>query len=328
MAGPHGPKKRTLRPGKRPRQPAKVRAEIRKSVISKSRIPEIPEIESLPESAAPVEIVVDSAPVPKAGGPGTGALPRSKKPTPAHVKAALARAEATSAGKEAPKVDETGVDPALKAEFGEGAEEAKAETAAKAAEALADLPARMGGADVYVIKSFPEEVYTEEAPDQAREACLNGATDHDLADIFRVSLRTIFRWKAKHVSFRQAIHLGTKEFRENQNDNVERGLYQRATGYIQRTEKVMQFKGQVMRVQQDEHVPADVGAAKHWLANRRPDEWKVDPETGNVPGAAEALVGMQVMELARRMGMLLLTGAQAEEAIELEAETVVVDGHP
>lgn len=329
MAGPRGPRKRTLAPGKRPKPAAKARAEIKE-------VEEIPE--HLDGAAAPAEaVVVESAPV-ATGGPVTGALPRRKRDVPAHIKAALARAEATSAGKDLPEPDETSVDDALVDEFGSRAKPAAKRKKAAAPDPAAPpvppphpekpdpatLPALEGGALVFRLNpTGRRSEYKEEYADVAREMCEHGATDMELADFFRVSIRTIYRWKAEHIAFRQSIYLGSHTYSASQNENVERSLYQNAVGYTQVVEKVMSFQGQIMRVETLEHVPGDVAAQKHWLANRLPDKWKVDPDKGGDDGAALRAIGdAALLEVARRMGQLLLSAKQVEHTIEVTATDV------
>jgi hypothetical protein len=329
MAGPEGPYKRVLRPGKRPRKASKVRAEIKKAKKAKAIKPEpIEEIKELPEHLPPhaASVVVDSALPATVGGPAVGgALPRTKAKVSAAVKRAADRAEATSAGKEPPPVSTKGVDPALVAAVAaKEAEEAK-EAAGSVPPTATEAPVMgPGGALVYGIpRVVGEPIYTTEFDDSARLLCANGANDHDLADFFKVTLRSIYRWKAQHVSFRAAIFVGNQEYRDAQDDNVERSLYQRATGYVQVTEKIMSYQGQIMRVQFEENVPADVAAAKLWLANRRPDKWRVDPDKGgNDNLAGQALEGAAILEIARRMGQVLIEAAKAEKTIDAEVVDV------
>jgi len=57
-------------------------------------------------------------------------------------------------------------------------------------------------------------------------------------------------------------------------DRVERALYQRAVGYDYAAEKIVTPKGGgPVAVPYMVHIPADVRAALHWLAIRRPKPW-------------------------------------------------------
>ena len=109
----------------------------------------------------------------------------------------------------------------------------------------------------------------------AQQMCLLGATDADLARAFEVDTVTIWRWRSKHPEFCSALKVG----KEQCDDMVERGLYQRAVGYSFDSEKIFSFQGGITRAKTVEHCPPDPGAAKLWLTNRRPEEWRDKVET-------------------------------------------------
>ncbi|MDB5711874.1 MAG: transposase [Sphingomonas bacterium] len=115
-------------------------------------------------------------------------------------------------------------------------------------------------------------------PDFARIAgrlCRNGATDIEVADILGISVRTFYRWCLQHDDFTAAISVG----KEAADDRVERSLYQRAVGYDYTAEKIVTPPGGGPVVMfYNVHVPADVRAALHWLAMRRPRPWARVPE--------------------------------------------------
>jgi transposase-like protein len=107
--------------------------------------------------------------------------------------------------------------------------------------------------------------------------CKRGATDFDLAQEFGVSTVTVWRWQVQHPEFGEALRVGKDMF----DDRVERALAQRAVGYSFHTQKIMQHQGEPVIVDYVEHLPPDVGAAKLWLLNRRPDRWKERQEVEN-----------------------------------------------
>jgi hypothetical protein len=115
-------------------------------------------------------------------------------------------------------------------------------------------------------------------PDFARIAgrlCRNGATDIEVADILGISLRTFCRWCLQHDEFNAAVRVG----KEAADDRVERSLYRRAVGYDYTAEKIVTTAGGGPVVMfYTVHVPADVRAALHWLAMRRPRPWARVPE--------------------------------------------------
>lgn len=121
--------------------------------------------------------------------------------------------------------------------------------------------------------------YRPEYAEQAAKLCALGATDFELADFFKVDTRTIYRWKNVHEDFCQALIAG----KENADTRVERALYNRAVGYTFESEKVFQFQGQIVRADTTEHVPPDPSAAKLWLTNRKPEDWR-DKQEHEVKG--------------------------------------------
>lgn len=105
---------------------------------------------------------------------------------------------------------------------------------------------------------------------QAERLCLLGATDGELADFFEVDVRTIYRWKAVHEDFSQALKAG----KQAADDRVERSLYQRAVGYSYDTVKIFNNLTGPTIVPYRELVPPDPTSCIFWLKNRRKDEWR------------------------------------------------------
>lgn len=114
--------------------------------------------------------------------------------------------------------------------------------------------------------------YKPEFAEQAGKLCSLGATDEDLADFFKVHIRTISNWKGQYREFLQALKVGKDEA----DDRVERSLYQRANGYTSDAVKIFMPAGASKPVYAPyrEHVPPDTTAMIFWLKNRRPDLWR------------------------------------------------------
>jgi Homeodomain-like domain len=108
--------------------------------------------------------------------------------------------------------------------------------------------------------------YCEEAAQMARD----GMTDTEIAAQLGVHDATFYRWRSKYPLFREALQLA----KEACDRRVERSLYARAIGYSYDAVKVVSTKDGIELAQYREHVPPDVGAAKLWLTNRRPKEWR------------------------------------------------------
>ena len=112
--------------------------------------------------------------------------------------------------------------------------------------------------------------YRPEFCQKAADLCVSGATDQEVADLLKVSVRTLYRWQSEHPEFRQALKAG----KELPDERVIRSLYHRAVGYTYPAVKIMQDKGRALIVPYMEHVPPDVTAMIFWLKNRRPGEWR------------------------------------------------------
>jgi hypothetical protein len=124
----------------------------------------------------------------------------------------------------------------------------------------------------------------------AERLCRNGATDIEVADILGISVRTFYRWCLLHDEFTAAVRVG----KGAADDRVERALYQRAVGYDHTAEKIVTPKGcGHVVVSYTVHVPADVRAALHWLAIRRPKPWARLPEPPESDIAAIIAEGCQ-----------------------------------
>lgn len=104
----------------------------------------------------------------------------------------------------------------------------------------------------------------------AANACARGATIAEVAEMLGVARWTVTRWMSEHEAFGAAIRVG----REVADERVGFSLYERAVGYSYNAVKIMQFEGSPVIIPYVEHVPPDVGAQKHWLANRQPDKWR------------------------------------------------------
>lgn len=107
-----------------------------------------------------------------------------------------------------------------------------------------------------------------------------GATDMEIADSLDVSVRTLYRWKAQHPDFRQALKIA----KDVADERVERSLYQRATGYEQDSVKIFMPAGAESPVMAPyrEVIAPDTTACIFWLKNRKSQEWrdKIDLEHG------------------------------------------------
>lgn len=127
--------------------------------------------------------------------------------------------------------------------------------------------------------------YKAEFVKVAQKMCELGATDVDICDALDINIATLYRWKAKHPAFCEAIKAG----KEPADDRVEMSLYRKAVGYVIDAEKPFHFQGDPFTVPYREFIQPDTAAAIFWLKNRRPDKWRANPEEGGGEDLAKAL---------------------------------------
>lgn len=114
---------------------------------------------------------------------------------------------------------------------------------------------------------------TDYLPDfcqRAANLAARGATDFEIAEDLGCCVRTLYRWKAEHEEFSQALKVG----KDACDERVEASLYHRAVGYSYPAIKIMQYEGSPVTVDYTEHVPPDIGAITLWLTNRKGKDWK------------------------------------------------------
>lgn len=118
---------------------------------------------------------------------------------------------------------------------------------------------------------------TKYKPEYARVAkalIKAGSTIPEIADVFGISVSTVWVWRNAHAEFLQAF----LESNENFDSRVEFALGQRAVGYDHDDVKVFQFNGMPVIVPIRRHIPPDVNAARFWLQARQNDKWRVKEE--------------------------------------------------
>jgi hypothetical protein len=143
--------------------------------------------------------------------------------------------------------------------------------------------------------------YEPELAAKAAELAVAGKIDREIATELGVDVRTLHRWKKRPV-FHEALKSGKDVF----DDRVEAALGERATGYEHEVERIVTTRNEVHRVKVIERVPADVQAAKWWMANRRPKSWSLTPrgarkalDFGVLDGTAKSIAtaGVRILQL-------------------------------
>ena len=112
-------------------------------------------------------------------------------------------------------------------------------------------------------------LYRRDLCELARNYCLLGATNADLAGFFDVTTRTIDNWIAVHPEFATAV----REARAIADAKVARCLYERAVGYEHTVERTVWHLGKERPVSEKVRLPPDTRACMFWLRNRQPQYW-------------------------------------------------------
>lgn len=123
--------------------------------------------------------------------------------------------------------------------------------------------------------------YKPEYAELAKELCMHGAIDTDLAREFKVDVSTISLWKVKHPEFKEALKV-SKAVADNQ---VEDSLYRLANGYTRNEIEVKVVAGKVVKVPVERYYPPNAVAQIFWLKNRKSASWSDKQEvqhTGTV----------------------------------------------
>lgn len=159
----------------------------------------------------------------------------------------------------------------------------------------------------------------EAAPHCARatKLALLGLTDEEIAFQFGISVETLKLWKAQHPEFVAALNAG----KIDADAAMVQSLYNRGLGMKLPAVKIFydKDKGETIYAPYVEHLAPDVGAAKLWLTNRRPKEWRERREV-EVTGTLEHKVAQMTPE--ERRARLLELQAKAAQVIDGEATEV------
>ena len=129
---------------------------------------------------------------------------------------------------------------------------------------------------------------------QQIEAWAAECTDRELADRLGITRSTLAQWKKNNSDISDAVTRGRTDVRACA--DVEKTLLKRAVGYTETIRKPMKIKHvryapdgkrisedeEVITVEEELHVPGDVGAIRFFLTNRAPQRWqnKVEMEAG------------------------------------------------
>lgn len=115
-----------------------------------------------------------------------------------------------------------------------------------------------------------KSIWSDEFAGLAKDLCLLGATDVDLAKHFDVSITTINNWKRKHATFRLALKAG----KFIADSKVAASLFQRAIGYSSEETDIRVLKGEIVKTTYTKNYPPDTLACMFILQNRHKELWR------------------------------------------------------
>lgn len=120
-------------------------------------------------------------------------------------------------------------------------------------------------------------------PKLVRALAMRGLTDEQISIELEISVATLNNWKKEYPEFLESL----KEAKEGPDDQVERSLFERATGYVNKNAVKIFMPAnadQPVYAPYEEHVAPDVTAQIFWLKNRRPKVWR-DKQDVSMTGA-------------------------------------------
>jgi hypothetical protein len=123
--------------------------------------------------------------------------------------------------------------------------------------------------------------YKPEYCELAKNYCLLGATDVEVAGFLGIGLRTLNDWKIAHADFYEAMSWG----KDQADAKVASSLFHRATGYSHPDVDIRVIAGQIVKTDLIKHYPPDSAAGIFWLKNRRGWRDRVDHEVSGKDGA-------------------------------------------
>lgn len=130
----------------------------------------------------------------------------------------------------------------------------KRKTRAKKARAKAGRPSKLDNLDRKQVERLAKK----------------GWTDAEMAAFYEVTEQTWNNWKKKDPEFFESL----KDWKAEADHEVERSLYERATGYSHPDSHISNYQGEITVTAITKHYPPDSTAAIFWLKNRKPGEWR------------------------------------------------------
>lgn len=131
-----------------------------------------------------------------------------------------------------------------------------------------------------------------------------GFTDKEMAEFIDVTEQTFNNWKKAKPKFFESL----KDWKAEADHKVERSLYERATGFTCKEDKIFNDSGKAMVVPTEKHYPPDTTACIFWLKNRDKENWRDKVELGGgldigKSELSESDLNSQIREKAEKLGI-------------------------
>ena len=138
----------------------------------------------------------------------------------------------------------------------------------------------------------PSEKWRPEYATTIERMAANGFDAKEIATALDIRWSVFEYW----VRTRYAVQSALAKGQVVADNNVTSSLYARACGYSHPEEKIFCSDGQIIRAETTKQYPPDTAAAKLWLTNRRPAQWRdrVEAKVG-LDESLESLIS-QVLE--------------------------------
>lgn len=123
----------------------------------------------------------------------------------------------------------------------------------------------------------------------AKKLCSLGATDKDLTEFFEIAESTLNEWKLKYPEFTESLKAGKAE----PDAEVEASLLMKAKGFYWREyEKYDSISGRIVTLK--EQIVPDATSCIFWLKNRKPKEWRANPDEGKGEGDKQEINNLTI----------------------------------
>lgn len=130
--------------------------------------------------------------------------------------------------------------------------------------------------------------FEEDYCGQAYQYALMSASNSKIAEAMGVSVRQIECWAKEIPAFRTAL----REGRIDADAKVVESLFKKATGFMQKVDKIVFDNGNMKVVQVDKYFPPDSTAQIFWLRNRQEGNWQ---DTSKAPTMQATQFNIQIV---------------------------------